>query len=110
MNVDPRYMHGPFFGVYANLAVHCNGYSLKGGAEETFSYYDFPSTHWRSTRTNNPLERVNRELRRRTGVVGNFPAGKSALMLVCARLRYIVGHKWGTERYLNMQPLYQPAF
>ena len=83
---------------------------VEGGAEETFSYYDFPQTHWRSIRTNNPLERVNRELRRRTGVVGNFPDGKSALMLVCAGLRYIAGHKWGTERYLNMRPLYQPAF
>ena len=83
---------------------------VEGGAEETFSYYDFPQTHWRSIRTNNPLERVNRELRRRTRVVGNFPDGKSALMLVCAGLRYIAGHKWGTERYLNMRPLYQPAF
>ena len=83
---------------------------VEGGAEETFSYYDFPPTHWRSIRTNNPLERINRELRRRTRVVGNFPDGQSALMLVCARLRYIAGHKWGTERYLNMRPLYQPAF
>ena len=79
-------------------------------AEETFSYYDFPPTHWRSIRTNNPPERINRELRRRTGVVGNFPDGQSAFMLVCAGLRYIAGHKWGTERYLNMRPLYQPAF
>ena len=31
-------------------------------------------------------------------------------MLVCAGLRYIAGHKWGTESYLNMRPLYQPAF
>jgi len=83
---------------------------VEGGAEETFSYYDFPPTHWRSIRTNNPPERINRELRRRTRVVGNFPDGQSALMLVCARLRYIAGHKWGTERYLNMRPLYQPAF
>ena len=83
---------------------------VEGGAEETFSYYDFPPTHWRSIRTNNPPERVNRELRRRTRVIGNFPDGKSALMLVCARLRYIAGHKWGTERYLNIRPLYQPAF
>ena len=80
---------------------------VEGGAEETFSYYDFPPTHWRSIRTNNPPERINRELRRRTGVVGNFPDGQSALMLVCAGLRYIAGHKWGTERYLNMRPLYQ---
>ena len=51
---------------------------VEGGAEETFSYYDFPQTHWRSIRTNNPLERVNRELRKRTRIVGNFPDGKSA--------------------------------
>ena len=78
---------------------------VEGGAEETFSYYDFPPTHWRSIRTNNPLERINRELRRRTRVVGNFPDGQSALMLVCAGLRYIAGHKW-----LNMQPLYRLPF
>ena len=64
-----------------------------------------------SIRTNTPLERIKREIRRRTGVVGNFPDGQSALMLVCAGLRYyIAGHKRGTERYLNMQPLYQSAF
>ena len=52
---------------------------VEGGAEETFSYYDFPPTHWRSIRTDNPPERINRELRRRTGVVGNA-AGRPAGM------------------------------
>jgi transposase-like protein len=42
-------------------------------AIETLSYYDFPSQHWRSLRTNNPLERIMREVRRRTRVVGAFP-------------------------------------
>ena len=70
---------------------------VERGAEETFSYYDFPPTHWRSIRTNNPPERINREIRRRTGVAGNFPDGKSALMLGGAGLRYLAGHKWGTE-------------
>jgi len=83
---------------------------VERGAEETFSYYGFPPTHWRSIRTNNPPERINREIRRRKGVAGNFPDGQSALMLVCAGLRYLAGHKRGTERYLNMRPLYQPAF
>ncbi len=76
---------------------------VEKGAEETFGYYDFPSEHWRSLRTNNPLERIMREIRRRTRVVGCFPDGKSALMLVAARLRYIAGNKWGTHRYMNME-------
>ena len=75
---------------------------VEEGAEETLSYYYFPSQHWRSLRTNNPLERLMREIRRRTRVVGSFPDGKSALMLVAARLRHIAGTKWGTRRYLNM--------
>jgi transposase-like protein len=76
---------------------------VASGCEETLSYYDFPSTHWRSIRTNNPLERLNREIRRRTRVVGSFPDGHAALMLVAARLRYMACQKWGTERYLNMK-------
>jgi transposase-like protein len=54
---------------------------------------------------NNMLERVMREIRRRTNVVGCFPDGNSALMLAAARLRHIVGTKWGTYRYLNMKRL-----
>jgi transposase-like protein len=50
---------------------------LESGIEETLSYYDFPSEHWRNIRTNNPLERLNREIRRRTNVVGSFPDGHS---------------------------------
>jgi len=46
-----------------------------------------------------------REIRRRTRVVGNFPDGNSALMLVTARLRYIAGREWGTKRYMNMDLL-----
>jgi len=75
------------------------------GAAETLSYYDFPSQHWQSLRTNNPLERLMREIRRRTRVVGAFPDGQSALMLVAARLRYVSGTKWGTRRYMNMDRL-----
>ena len=78
---------------------------VEQGAAETLSYYDFPSQHWRSLRTNNPLERLMREIRRRTRVVGAFPDGKSALMLVAARLRHVAGTKWGTRRYMNMDRL-----
>jgi transposase-like protein len=78
---------------------------VEQSAAETLSYYAFPSQHWRSLRTNNPLERLMREIRRRTRVVGAFPDGKSALMLVAARLRHVAGTKWGTRRYMNMDRL-----
>ena len=77
------------------------------GVTETLTYLDFTHGHWRSIRTNNILERLNREIRRRTRVVGCFPDGKSALMLVCARLRYVATKEWGTKRYLNMKHLYE---
>jgi putative transposase len=77
------------------------------GFEETFSYYSYPDKHWRQLRTNNPLERIMREIRRRTQVVGSFPDGHSALMLATARLRYIAGTKWSNRRYMDMDHLYE---
>jgi putative transposase len=62
---------------------------VRAGIEETLFYYLFPREHWRSLRTNNPLERFLREVRRRTRVVGAFPDGKSALML--ATLKNLLG-------------------
>jgi len=47
----------------------------------------------------------NREIRRRTRVVGTFPDGNSALMLVCARLRHVASTAWGTKRYMSMKHL-----
>jgi len=76
---------------------------------ETLTYYAYPSTHWRQLRTNNPVERIIREIRRRTRVVGAFPDGHSALMLVAARLRHIASTRWGKRRYLVMDPLLNPA-
>lgn len=74
---------------------------VREGIEETFSYFAFPPEHWRSLKTNNMLERLMREVRRRTRVVGTFPDGQSALMLVAARLRHVAGTKWGSRCYLN---------
>jgi putative transposase len=79
--------------------------TLRAGVDETLSYMAFPREHWVRIRTNNVLERIMREIRRRTRVVGNFPDGRSALMLVAARLRHIVGTKWGTRQYLDMTRL-----
>ena len=78
---------------------------VEDSIEETLTYMLFPSEHWIRIRTNNTLERINREIKRRTKVVGTFPDGESALMLVCARLRYVASSDWGTKRYLNMDHL-----
>ena len=51
------------------------------------------------------IERLNREIRRKTRVVGSFPDGNSALMLVCARLRHVAGTQWGNKKYMNMKHL-----
>jgi putative transposase len=72
---------------------------------ETLTYYHFPAEHHRQIRTNNMLERIMREIRRRTRVVGAFPDGRSALMLAAARLRHIAGTRWGARRYLDMNRL-----
>lgn len=74
---------------------------------ETLVYYGFPDVHWQKIRTNNPLERIMKEIRRRTRVVGAFPDGQSCLNLAAARLRHIAGSSWSTKRYMTMQPLYQ---
>ena len=78
---------------------------VEDGIEETLTYCDFPSEHWTRIRTNNVIERLNREIRRRTRVVGCFPDGNSALMLVCARLRHVAGTQWGNKKYMNMKHL-----
>lgn len=76
--------------------------TVRDGFAETLAYTEFPPEHWRRIRTNNRIERINREIRRRTRVVGTFPDGNSALMLVTARPKCIVEHEWGKRRYLDM--------
>ena len=46
---------------------------VEKSVEETLSYMDFPYEHWTRLRTNNGLERIMKEIRRRTRVVGSFP-------------------------------------
>ena len=87
------------------LKLKETAHKVENGIEETLSYMDFPYEHWLRIRTNNVIERLNREIRRRTRVVGAFPDGNSALMLVCARLRHVAGTQWGNKKYLNMKHL-----
>lgn len=81
---------------------------VRRGIAETLTYMGFPREHWRRIRTNNAIERLNREVRRRTDVVGTFPDGHAALMLVCARLKYIADREWGKRRYLDTSLLEGP--
>ncbi len=83
---------------------------VRDSIDETLTYYDFPRGHHIRIRTNNGLERIMKEIRRRTKVVGAFPDGHSALMLCAARLRHIAGTKWGQKRYLNMDLLREQEF
>ena len=91
--------------VQAKFAAEEAAKKVEDGIEETLTYCDFPSEHWTRIRTNNVIERLNREIRRRTRVVGTFPDGNSALMLVCARLRHVAGTQWGCKKYMNMKHL-----
>lgn len=79
---------------------------IEAHGQETLTFYAFPDSHWLKLRTNNPLERIMREIRRRTRVVGAFPDGRSCLNLAAARLRPIAGTQWSTRKYMNMDPLF----
>lgn len=78
---------------------------VESSIAETLTYYGYPSQHWLKIRTNNPMERLLKEARRRTRVVGAFPDGQSALMLVAARLRHVSTTNWGLRKYMNMDLL-----
>ncbi|MGB0766821.1 MAG: IS256 family transposase [Phycisphaeraceae bacterium] len=87
-----------------DVAAKLEGMKLKKAAEfiretvqQTLTYMSYPREHWQRLRTNNPLERIMREIKRRTKVVGAFPDGNSALMLSAARLRHVAGTKWGSQ-------------
>lgn len=79
--------------------------TVHDGFAETPAYTKFPPEHWRQIKTNNGIERINHEIRRRTRAVGTLPDGNSDVTLVKARLKYIVEHEWGKRRYLDMSML-----
>jgi transposase-like protein len=96
----------------SDVVAKLKSMKLKAAAElvenaihETFAFYAYPPQHWIKLKTNNPMERLLKEARRRTKVVGAFPDGHSALMLVAARLRHVSATAWGTRKYMNMRLL-----
>lgn len=57
---------------------------VEDGIEETLTYMDFPTQHWSRIRTNNTIERLNREIKRRTRAIGAFPKK----ILTLSRIQY----------------------
>lgn len=82
---------------------------VRDACAETLAYCGMPREHWQRIRTNNAIERLNREIRRRTRMVGAFPEGKSALMLAAARPKYVADSEWGLRRYLDVSLLTNPG-
>ena len=78
----------------ASVRLHHMFFRLCRGGGRGGSYYACPQEDWQRIRTNNPLERLLREI---THVVGAFPDGQSALNLAAARLRHVAGTAWSTN-------------
>lgn len=78
---------------------------VRGGRAETPACTAFPMSHRVRIRTSDAIGRPNREVRRRARVVGTFPDGKPALMLVAARLKHVAEGEWGGRRHLDVSML-----
>lgn len=77
----------------------CEGYI------EALTCARFPRKRWKRIRANDAIEWLNWEIRCRTRVVGTFPDGKSAFILVIARVKYVADNEWSSRYYLDVSLL-----
>lgn len=80
---------------------------LAGAEEDLLVFYRFPAAHWSKLRSTNPLERVNREIGRRSDVVGIFPNDAAAIRLAGALLieqndEWLVSRRYLSEESLGL--------
>ncbi len=77
---------------------------FEAGIEEALSYLSFPGGHHSRIRTTNMLERLFKEVKRRTRVVGVFPNEPSASTLA-TEIALRSSEEWALRRYLTMDPI-----
>ena len=83
---------------------------LEEAEDDVLAFYAFPAEHWPKLRSTNPLERFNREIGRRTDVVGIFPDDASVIRLVSmlaieANDEWLVGRSYISQQ--SMATLYE---
>ena len=83
---------------------------LEAAEHDVLAFYAFPAEHWPKLRSTNPLERFNREIGRRTDVVGIFPDDASLIRLVSmlaieANDDWLVGRSYISQK--SMSPLFE---